>query len=86
MILNTLIYVCINALQIPWCMADPSTWDPLSLQLKCRRLMFAAPLSGAFNIICDTFILLMPQRVIWKLHLPRAKKISVSLLFIGGFL
>ncbi|KAI1780981.1 hypothetical protein F4818DRAFT_397411 [Hypoxylon cercidicola] len=43
-------------------------------------------LNGAFNLVTDLAILLLPQRVIWKLKLPTKKRIGVSTIFAIGFL
>lgn len=39
-----------------------------------------------FNIILDTFILILPQRVIWKLQMSRKRKFGISLVFSVGIL
>ncbi|KID81789.1 proteinrelated to integral membrane protein PTH11 [Metarhizium guizhouense ARSEF 977] len=40
----------------------------------------------SFNLVCDLLILILPQRVIWKLHLHRRRKIGLSILFGLGML
>jgi hypothetical protein len=41
---------------------------------------------AAINIIVDLVIMVLPQRVIWSLHMPKAKKMGLSVIFIIGVL
>jgi hypothetical protein len=53
---------------------------------NCRdRRSIEAP-SSIFNLILDVLILLLPQRVIWKLNMAREHKIGISLIFSVGLL
>lgn len=40
----------------------------------------------SFNLVCDILILVLPQRVIWRLHLDRQRKAGLSFLFGLGVL
>ncbi|KAI0153313.1 hypothetical protein GGR57DRAFT_513151 [Xylariaceae sp. FL1272] len=42
--------------------------------------------AAAVNLLCDIFIFLAPQKVIWSLQLTRAKKVGVSVVFAVGLL
>jgi hypothetical protein len=42
--------------------------------------------SGFINLVSDMIVLLLPQRVIWKLHVSWKQKIGMSLLFVVGIL
>ncbi|KAI1483082.1 hypothetical protein K445DRAFT_321120 [Daldinia sp. EC12] len=42
--------------------------------------------TASVNVICDLFILLAPQKIIWGLHLTREKKIGVSIVYAIGIL
>ncbi|KAI0198610.1 hypothetical protein F4808DRAFT_451864 [Astrocystis sublimbata] len=42
--------------------------------------------TSSVNLLCDVFILLAPQKVIWKLRLATGKKIGVSIVFAIGLL
>lgn len=39
---------------------------------------------GFCNIIVDFMLLLMPMPLLWTLHMTRAKKIGVSIVFANG--
>lgn len=41
---------------------------------------------GPFNFITDFIIFLLPQRVIWKLHMSVEKRVGVSVIFAVGLL
>ncbi|KAL7625211.1 hypothetical protein AAE478_004426 [Parahypoxylon ruwenzoriense] len=60
-------------------------WNPLVLGkcLDANTTAFAAPI---VNLVFDIIALILPQRVIWGLHLPWRKKIGVSVLFALGIL
>lgn len=40
--------------------------------------------TSVLNVVSDSAILALPQSIIWRLQMPRAKKIGVSLLFVVG--
>ncbi|KAI0122425.1 hypothetical protein F4814DRAFT_458106 [Daldinia grandis] len=43
-------------------------------------------LSASLNLVFDIFILVLPQPVIWKLHMPKTKKMGISIVFAIGIL
>lgn len=42
--------------------------------------------TASFNLAIDIFILVLPQNVIWKLHMNKTQKIGVSMVFSVGIL
>lgn len=40
--------------------------------------------SAAFNVISDILILILPQNVIWRLHLELRKRIGIAVIFAIG--
>ncbi|KAI1389024.1 uncharacterized protein F4822DRAFT_404731 [Hypoxylon trugodes] len=62
-------------------------WNKL-IDGNCGRAntLDATVAAGAFNIVSDVVILLIPQRVVWKLHMPRQKKFGISIVFALGLL
>jgi hypothetical protein len=83
---NFITYGTLCGLRIAWCLSPPDIMDPFVVPVKCNRLASETIISGAINAVSDLFILFMPQQAIWKLKLPRSKKIFISFLFIGGLL
>ncbi|RYP20630.1 hypothetical protein DL765_002701 [Monosporascus sp. GIB2] len=60
-------------------------WNPL-VEGKCldaNATAFSAPI---VNLAFDIIALVLPQKVIWNLHLPLRKKLGVSVLFALGIL
>ncbi|KAI0444214.1 hypothetical protein F4803DRAFT_274868 [Xylaria telfairii] len=42
--------------------------------------------SSTINLVIDIMILVLPQRVIWNLHIARGKRIGITFVFTVGFL
>lgn len=36
----------------------------------------------ALNVVSDSVIFLLPQAVVWRLHMPTKQKIAVSMVFV----
>ncbi|RYP01506.1 hypothetical protein DL764_006201 [Monosporascus ibericus] len=58
-------------------------WDP-TVPGTCRNRQAYDVATGSFSLVSDIFILLLPQRVIWKLRLRRQKKIGIAVIFAVG--
>jgi hypothetical protein len=61
-------------------------WTSQANQLKCPADLEAVNLSLAFsNFLLDTIIFIFPIPLVWKLQIPRGKKLLVLLVFaLGG--
>ena len=62
------------------------TKSTAELAVKCIEtfgLIYAYAIS---DFIVDCFIIIIPAPMIWKLHLPFARKLGVSLVFLMGIL
>ena len=53
---------------------------------QCRPAFKTSVSTSVVNAISDIGILILPQPLIWQLHLPPMKKLGVSLLFLVGSL
>ncbi|RYO83188.1 hypothetical protein DL762_006233 [Monosporascus cannonballus] len=60
-------------------------WDP-TVPGTCRNRKAYDVATASFSLVSDIFILLLPQRVIWKLRLRREKKIGIAVIFAVGVL
>lgn len=60
-------------------------WNPLVLG-KCLDANATAFIAPIINLIFDIIALILPQKVIWGLHLSWRKKMGVSVLFALGIL
>ncbi|KAI0446150.1 hypothetical protein F4803DRAFT_504690 [Xylaria telfairii] len=67
------------------CTPREKYWNPLveGTCLDANATAFAAPI---INLGFDIIILLLPQKVIWNLHLPLKKKLGVATIFALGLL
>ncbi|KAI1195586.1 hypothetical protein F5X97DRAFT_307747 [Nemania serpens] len=59
-------------------------WDQTIPGGHCADTKNLPIVTGTLNAVIDLFILLLPQGVIWKLHMTRQKRFGVSLVFLVG--
>lgn len=53
----------------------------------CTEQQFARNvISAVFNLVMDTFILILPQRIIWTLQMSSRRRVEVSIAFSVGLL
>ncbi|OAA43726.1 Glycosyltransferase, DXD sugar-binding motif protein [Metarhizium rileyi] len=84
-VLNVVLYSIGFIAESLTCMPLRGLWEPWT-DATCLSKRAVDLASAYFNILMDIFILILPQRVIWKLHLVRNKKIVVSVIFSAGIL
>lgn len=84
---NVIYYVSGTFLEIFRCWPRQKIWDPLfeggSCPIDIAANNFASTL---INLASDIAILMLPQWIIWKLHVSKAKRVGISLLFVIGIL
>lgn len=51
---------------------------------KCFNFNIFWMVTGVVEVVMDTVILALPVRMVWGLHLPRSRKISVLCVFLLG--
>ncbi|KAI0407870.1 hypothetical protein F4802DRAFT_551537 [Xylaria palmicola] len=82
---NVIYYVSGTFLEIFRCWPRQKIWDPLFEGGVCPINIDANNFASTIiNLVSDLAILAVPQFVIWKLNMSRAKKAGVSLLFVIG--
>lgn len=67
------------------CSPRDKIWDKTT-RGHCVDPRITLIISAVINVVLDLFILLLPQRTIWSLHMTKGKKIGVSLVFTIGVL
>ncbi|RMJ10260.1 hypothetical protein CDV36_010106 [Fusarium kuroshium] len=67
------------------CTPHEAIWD-FRVEGKCFNLFHLQVSSATIHLICDITIMLLPQRVIWKLNMGWKKKLGVSVIFSLGLL
>ncbi|KAI1773207.1 hypothetical protein F4818DRAFT_423571 [Hypoxylon cercidicola] len=84
-IVNTMLYVAaIIATQLA-CIPREKLWFP-TISGTCINRKPLDECVIVFNLAVDILILLLPQRVIWKLNLKGKQKIGISVIFSVGIL
>ncbi|KAI0902484.1 hypothetical protein F4806DRAFT_502256 [Annulohypoxylon nitens] len=80
--------LCYSPVFIPFfmtqCYPVSAAWDPVLSKTNCRPLKIQELASVAVHLGLDSAIVIAPLPVIWKLKMPRCKKIGVSLAFSVG--
>jgi hypothetical protein len=84
-VLNVLLYLSGIITEALSCIPINALWEPwVTGQCIDKRALDIT--SAYFNLAVDIFILLLPQAVIWKLHMTQSRKIGVSIIFSFGLL
>ncbi|PQE09142.1 integral membrane PTH11 protein [Rutstroemia sp. NJR-2017a WRK4] len=83
--INFLTYFIAITVDSSACKPRAAWWD-LTVNGHCINTRNLPIATGTINAVIDLFILILPQRIIWKLHMSRDKKIGVGLVFAVGLL
>ncbi|KAK0609906.1 hypothetical protein B0T17DRAFT_500829 [Bombardia bombarda] len=83
LVVNGLIYVAAIIACALVCIPVEAQWN-LWVTGKCLDRTALYITVSSFNLTMDLFIVLLPQWVIWRLHLTQSKKIGVSVVFSLG--
>ncbi|KAI1260501.1 hypothetical protein F5Y18DRAFT_405609 [Xylariaceae sp. FL1019] len=67
------------------CIPFEAIWDK-TITGKCIDGKVIEVVSASLNLVSDLIILILPQKVIWTLHMRPQKKVGVSILFAIGLL
>ncbi|MCJ1468270.1 hypothetical protein MMC07_006898 [Pseudocyphellaria aurata] len=80
---NVLFYVAICLSLIFQCTPREKIWHPY-IPGRCINLDVQIVTSGAWNVISDISIFILPLHCIWHLHIPIKRKFGVSAVFAAG--
>lgn len=67
-----------------YCRPRRMIWDKLTPGGKCYDVNDIILSQGAFNMASDVIILLLPTMSLWKLDVPLARKLFITLMFATG--
>ncbi|KAI0854608.1 hypothetical protein F4860DRAFT_522964 [Xylaria cubensis] len=84
--LNAIFYLVVLLTDLLYCTPVQYHWDMSIPGGHCADDNLLSPFSAAINVALDITILLLPQRVIWKLNIPLKKKVGISSVFLMGLL
>ncbi|RYP64126.1 hypothetical protein DL771_008906 [Monosporascus sp. 5C6A] len=85
LVVNTLFYTSAIFVENFTCIPLERLWDK-TVPGTCIDLEEYYIATAAFNVFSDIFILVLPQKVVWKLQMTRRRKVGVSLIFAVGIL
>lgn len=68
------------------CRPYQKNWDKTIPGGKCFDPSALQIASAIINLVSDIIVLILPQRVIWSLHLSSKKKTGISVVFAVGIL
>ncbi|CAG8977634.1 hypothetical protein HYALB_00006584 [Hymenoscyphus albidus] len=84
--LNLVFYGSGFFLEIFSCQPIRKAWDPLVENGTCIDMGSVLVASAAVNVASDFIIVLLPQPIIWRLHLDNRKKLEISAVFSAAIL
>ncbi|KAF2643896.1 hypothetical protein P280DRAFT_477345 [Massarina eburnea CBS 473.64] len=82
--LNVLFYTGYTFSTILMCIPRKKFWDPTVEGGQCLDWAVLLATGNSITLVSDILILLLPQRVIFKLQLTRSRRLGLSALFIIG--
>ncbi|KAI1858057.1 uncharacterized protein JN550_012879 [Neoarthrinium moseri] len=83
LVINLLYYASAIVAVNLTCIPIQATWD-FTVKGKCFNGKALASSGVSVNLVSDVIILVLPQKTIWNLNMPRRKKIGVSIVFAVG--
>jgi large subunit ribosomal protein L36e len=82
---NLVFYTIVTFIFVFQCSPREKTWNA-GVPGQCLNVNSVFFFSGAWNILSDISMLVLPIHSIFKLHLPTRRKIQVSAVFAVGLL
>ena len=76
-------YLTIFIVTICQCIPRRKIWEPFSPG-RCVRADIVLTVTAVFNTLSDFSILLLPIGCIWRLQMPRKRKLAISAVFATG--
>lgn len=82
-----LFYLAMTAAEIAMC-APRSGEDYIEAlsSPRCQKTKALAISSGVFNVISDTYLLVLPIKPTWEIHGPISKRLSITIVFMSGIM
>ncbi|KAI0449673.1 hypothetical protein F5B21DRAFT_493622 [Xylaria acuta] len=84
-VINILNYLLGIVIESTSCVPQAAWWDK-TIPGHCLDTQILALTTAIVNLVLDVVILILPQRIIWKLNMSLKKRLSVSIVFIVGAL
>ncbi|MCJ1326381.1 hypothetical protein MMC10_003045 [Thelotrema lepadinum] len=81
---NLAFYLALTLVEIFACQPFNKIWDPLVTDGWCVNYISLEFYASLINTISDLVIFVLPQLVIWRLHMSLRRKVALSSLFVIG--
>ena len=81
---NLVFYVSAWLTVVFQCVPQTKIWDPEHHAGHCINIHTAYAATGAFNVVSDLLMLLLPMFAIWHLHMEPKRKLGVAAVFATG--
>jgi len=82
-LVGTVIFLCFT------CSPTSAYWESLNVSYSkpytCINTTVIDPLVVALSVFSDSYSLIIPQTVIWRLKMPRRQKLMLYAIFASGF-
>lgn len=82
--LNIIFYITLFLFQFLSCRPLAHAWNPFIPGICVRDRLVVHIISASINTASDLIIVILPQPVIWRLELSRARKCGLSAVFLLG--
>lgn len=79
-------YLSVVIATIFQCVPVAAFWDGNIKNAKCMELLHFSTASGVTNFLTDVMILCLPMPMVWMLHTNRTQKMTLTGIFLLGFL
>jgi hypothetical protein len=83
--INVIFYIICTFLEIFGCQPREKLWNA-TVSGTCLDVPKAGIAASVVNFVSDVIILVLPQKVIWGLHMSTSKKAGVAAIFALGLL
>ena len=79
-------YLGVLIASILQCVPVAAFWDRKIKNAKCINLAEFSTSTGVTNLLTDVIILCLPMPMVWTLHTNKTQKITLTGIFLLGFL
>ena len=78
-----LFYIGCMTTTLALCRPISHSWNK-EISGSCGSIGMAEMIPAAFNMVLDVVIVLLPLPIVWKLQMPKQKKVGVTVIFALG--
>ena len=79
-------YLAVLFASIFQCVPVAAFWDRNIKNPKCVNLALFSTMTGVTNLLTDVIVLCLPMPMVWTLHTNKTQKMTLTGIFLLGFL